>query len=129
MIGVFNSILFDENEIFRGNEFTLNREYIYAGEYTTCTGKKCGDLVGWRYADMTLTWDNLPQDQLDVILSLTGQEVELTFENEQNETVTEKVIPRLIASRASRITDPHGDPAWVGVSLDLTFTEAHDGDD
>ena len=129
MIGVFNSISFGADEIYRGNDFTLSREYIYAGEYTTCTGKRCGDLVGWRYADLTISWDNLPQTQLDVILSLTGQEVEMTFDNERNESVKEKVIPRVIASSASSLTDPHGDPAWVDVSLELTFTEAHHDDD
>ena len=54
MIGIFNTITINGHEIYRGNEFTLQREYIYAGEYETCTGKRCADLVGWRYSDLTV---------------------------------------------------------------------------
>ena len=64
MLGIFNSISIDGTEIFRGNNFSLDREWIYAAEIETCTGKRCADVVGWRYSDLQLSWDNLPQDQL-----------------------------------------------------------------
>lgn len=125
MIGIFNSITIDGTEIYRGNEFTLQREWIYAGEYETCTGKRVGDRVGWRYANITITWDTLPQDQLQAILSLNGGSVNMVFSNEQNETVTEKVIPQVISSQATRFTDPQGNAAWRGISLELRFINAH----
>ena len=125
MSGVFNTISIDSNEIYRGNDFTLQREYIYAGEYVTCTGKRCADVVGWRYSDLTVTWGNLPHDQMENILALSGLEVDMTFENERGASVTEKVIPRIISSQASRLTDPYGRKAWTNISLQLQFTEAH----
>ena len=125
MSGVFNTISIDSNEIYRGNDFTLQREYIYAGEYVTCTGKRCADVVGWRYSDLTVTWGNLPHGQLEDILALSGLEVDMTFENERGASVTEKVIPRIISSQASRLTDPYGRKAWTNISLQLQFTEAH----
>lgn len=125
MSGVFNTISIDSNEIYRGNDFTLQREYIYAGEYVTCTGKRCADVVGWRYSDLTVTWGNLPHGQLENILALSGLEVDMTFENERGASVTEKVIPRIISSQASRLTDPYGRKAWTNISLQLQFTEAH----
>ena len=64
MIGVFNNITINGTEIYRSNGFTLSREWIYAGEIVTCTGKVCADVVGWRYSNLQLQWDNLPQDQL-----------------------------------------------------------------
>lgn len=125
MIWTFNTITIDGDEIFRGNDFALQREYIYAGEYETCTGKRCADLVGWRYGDLTISWDNLPQDQLDIILALSGTEVDFTFSNESGESVTEKVRPIVIASQASIYTDPFGVKSWKNISLQLQFTEAH----
>lgn len=125
MLGVFNTVSIDGNTIYRGNDFTLQREYIYAGQYETCTGKRCADVVGWRYSDLTLSWGNLPQDQLEDLLQLDGTEVNMTFEAEDGTTATEKVIPTLISSQASRYTDPFGNKAWINISLQLQFTEAH----
>lgn len=125
MIGVFNTITIDGTEIFSGNGFTLEREYIYAGEVVTCTGKYCADVVGWRYSDLTVSWDNLPQRQLQNILDLSGKEVDMTFSNEKNESVTEKVIPQATTATATRLTDPHGDVAWSGISLKIKFINAH----
>lgn len=125
MIGVFNTITINGEEIFRGNEFTLSREYIYAGEYETCTGKRVGDIVGWRYADLSLTWDNLPQSQLQKVIGLNGSAVAMTFSNEFNENVTEMVIPTVTTAQVTRLTDPQGNVAWSGIGLTLKFINAH----
>mgnify|MGYP003290435498 FL=1 len=125
MIGVFNTITLNGEEIFRGNEFTLSREYIYAGEYETCTGKRVGDIVGWRYADLSLTWDNLPQSQLQKVIGLNGSAVAMTFSNEFNENVTEMVIPTVTTAQVTRLTDPQGNVAWSGIGLTLKFINAH----
>lgn len=125
MIWTFNTISIDGNEIFRGNDFTLQREFIYAGEYETCTGKRCADVVGWRYGDLTVSWDNLPQSQLEYLLDLSGTEVNMAFSNESGTTVTEKVRPMVLSSQASLYTDPFGVKSWKNISLQLQFTEAH----
>lgn len=125
MIGIFNTITLNGEEIFRGNDFTLSREYIYAGEYETCTGKRVGDIVGWRYADLSLTWDNIPQSQLQKILALSGSAVNLVFSNELNQSVTESVIPTVTSAKVTRLTDPDGNVAWSGVGLTLRFINAH----
>lgn len=125
MIGIFNTITIDDNEIFRGNNFTLERNWIYAAEIETCTGKRCADVIGWRYNDLTINWDNLPQDQLQVLLDLDGSEVEMTFSNEENQSVTETVIPLVMTSQVTRLTDPNGDIAWTGIGLQIRFINAH----
>lgn len=125
MIGVFNTITINNEEIFSGNDFTLEREWIYAGEVTTCTGKFCADVIGWRYQDLKLSWDNLPQDQLSAILNLSGAAVDMTFTNEQNQSVTETVIPQVTTATLTRLTDPHGNIAWSGVGLNIKFINAH----
>ncbi len=125
MIGIFNSITIDNHEIYRGNDFTLSREFLYAGEVETCTGKRCADLVGWRYADTTIQWDALPDGQLQSILALSGEQVEFTFTNEEDESVTETVIPRALASTATRHTGRDGKAIWKGISLQIQFINAH----
>lgn len=125
MIGIFNTISIEEVEIFRGNNFSLEREWIYAAEIETCTGKRCADVVGWRYKDLTIQWDNLPQDQLQTILDLDGSEVNMTFTNEQNQSVTEAVIPLVTTAQITRLTDPNGDVAWSGIGLQVRFINAH----
>lgn len=125
MIGIFNTITIDENEIYRGNNFTLERNWIYVAEIETCTGKRCADVIGWRYNDLTINWDNLPQDQLQILLDLDGSEVDMTFSNEENQSVTETVIPLVLTSQVTRLTDPNGDIAWTGIGLQIRFINAH----
>ena len=125
MIGIFNIISIEEVEIFRGNNFSLEREWLYAAEIETCTGKRCADVVGWRYKDLTIQWDNLPQDQLQTILDLDGSEVNMTFTNEQNQSVTEAVVPLVTTAQITRLTDPQGNVAWSGIGLQVRFINAH----
>lgn len=125
MLGIFNTISIDNTEIYRGNNFTLERNWIYAAEIETCTGKRCADVIGWRYNDLTINWDNLPQDQLQVLLDLDGSEVEMTFSNEANQSVTEAVIPLVTTAQITRLTDPQGNVAWSGIGLQVRFINAH----
>ena len=127
MLGIFNTITIDSKTIYRGNEFTLSRDYLYAGEIETCTGKRCADLVGWRYADLTVNWDAIPQEQMLDILGLTGEEVEMIFAGPDGESVTETVIPKAITSTATRYTRTDGTVLWKNVGLQLQFTQAHGG--
>ena len=32
-----------------------------------------GGRIGWKYADMTLTWDGLPQNMVDVLVGMSGE--------------------------------------------------------
>ena len=126
MIGIFNTISIDSEIIYQGNDFTLQREYIYAGEYETCTGKRVADLVGWRYADLTIQWDTLPEEMLGYVMALTGEAVDFTFTDELGQSITESVIPTVISSQATRLTNPYDSSAiWRNVSLQLRFINAH----
>jgi hypothetical protein len=126
MIGIFNTISIDSEIIYQGNDFTLQREYIYAGEYETCTGKRVADLVGWRYADLTIQWDTLPEEMLGYVMGLTGEAVDFTFTDELGQSITESVIPTVISSQATRLTNPYDSSAiWRNVSLQLRFINAH----
>lgn len=121
---LFNTITIDGTEVFRPNDFTLQRENVYAAEIETCTGKRIADLIGWRYADLTLNFDWLPQDKLSALLAIQG-EVSMTFGNEIEETVTETVIVKTSAATVTRLTAPDGQVAWKGIQLEVQFINAH----
>lgn len=125
---LFNKITIDGTEVIRPNEFTLQRENVYAAEIETCTGKRIADLIGWRYADLTLGFDYLPQNQLAAILDIEG-EVTMTFGNEVEQTVTESVIVKTSSATVTRLTDPQGNVAWSGIELEIQFINTHPNDE
>ena len=42
-------ITIDGSRIYKPREFAPQIEDLYAGEYTTCTGKIVGDRIGWKW--------------------------------------------------------------------------------
>ena len=111
-------------DIYRPREFKLEREDIYKGGYTTCTGKYVADRVGWRYADTTLSWDALPQSMIEVLISMSGEST-LTFTDADGEEYTESVI------RSSAVYMQHrhtvdGVTYWTDVECGVRFIDAHD---
>ncbi len=124
MIGVFNTITINGTEVFRPNEFTLQREPVYAAELETCTGKKIADLVGWRYSDMELSFDTLPHSMMEAILAISS-DVDMTFSNELGESVTERVIVRASTAQVTRSTDYEGAVLWKDFALEVSFINAH----
>ena len=124
MIGVYNTIQLNGVELFRPNDFAPKREDIYGAEITTCSGKVIADRVGWRYADMTLNWDTLPQAQLDVLLALAGQAT-LVFTDADGTSHTEQIIPTSRVWVATRLTGKDGNALWKDVSMGVKFLNAH----
>ena len=123
-MAVFDTITIDNKTFLRPNDFKPAREYVYAGEIVTCTGKTIADLIGWKYADMSLEWDTLPQSQLEDLLDLDGTEVTFTFTDADGTTASETVIPLTHSLTAKReVTD--GIPAWKDVKTDLRFINVH----
>ena len=121
-MAVFNYITINGTSILAPNDLTPTREPIYAAEITTMTGKTIADVIGWKYADMTLKWDTLPQDQLEALLNLSG-ECTITFVDVDG-SITEKFIPLQTVQVKTRHT-LHGLTLWRDVSLDIRFTEVH----
>ena len=123
MIGILNTIKINDTDIIRPNDFSPAREDIYAAEITTCSGKTIADLVGWKYSDMEMKWDVLPQGQLDVLLAMSG-ECPLVFTDADGEH-TETIIPTSRVYVASRFTYSDGTSVWHDVSLGVSFINAH----
>ena len=116
-------ITINGNQILRPPTFAPQIEDIYAGEYTTCTGKTVGDVVGWKYSDATLTWDALPQSSVDVLVAMSGENT-LTFVNPSGMITTETVIRDSVVQLQNRNTI-RGEVWWKNVSVAIRFINAH----
>lgn len=118
-----NYIAIDGEEIFRPPAFAPQIEDIYAGEYTTCTGKIVGDRIGWKYSDMTLSWDGLPQSMVDILVGMSG-EVTLEFEGPDGTITSEPIIRTSVVQLKNRNTI-RGEAFWLDVSCEIRFIGAH----
>lgn len=116
-------ITINGNQILRPPTFAPQIEDIYAGEYTTCTGKTVGDVVGWKYSDATLTWDALPQSSVDVLVAMSGENT-LSFVNPSGMITTETVIRDSVVQLQNRNTI-RGEVWWKNVSVAIRFINAH----
>lgn len=110
--------------VLQCNEFTPAKEFVYAGEYTTCLGEARGDYIGWRYAPTTLQWDSLPQSQLMILNNINGP-FELTFTDPKGQTVTEMVMPVSQAESATRHIRSDGTAVWKNVVMEVRFVDVH----
>lgn len=115
-------ITIDGTQIYKPPEFAPQMEDIYSGEYTTCTGKTVGDCIGWKWSDMTLQWDALPQDMVDVLVNMSG-EATLVFDSPLG-THTEKIIRSSAVQLRNRNTI-RGQTIWRNVSVAIRFINAH----
>ena len=109
-------------QITRPPELTPKIEDVYAGDYVTCTGKVIADKIGWKYSDMTLEWDALPQSEVDVLIGMNGA-CTLTFES-MSGLVTENVIRTSAVSLQHRRT-VRGEVWWKKVSVEVKFINVH----
>lgn len=116
-------ITINGNQILRPPAWAPQIEDIYAGEYTTCTGKTVGDVVGWKYSDATLTWDALPQSSVDVLVAMSGENT-LTFVNPSGMITTETIIRDSVVQLQNRNTI-RGEVWWKNVSVAIRFVNAH----
>lgn len=123
MLGIFGKIMIDGRPYFRPNNFELKREDVYAGEYTTCTGKLIADKIGWKFSDLAMKWDILPDDDLLYLSTLTGT-FDIIFRDSDGQH-TETVIRKGFTNTPTRITGPGGTAIWTGVEMEVTFINVH----
>lgn len=121
---IYSMIKINDTDILRPNDFSPHREDIYAAEITTCTGKTIADRIGWRYADMTLEWDMLPQESLELLLDMTG-ECSITFTDADGVLRTESIVRTSAVTTSTRTRTHAGSPVWKDVRVEVRFLDAH----
>ena len=102
--------------------FTPAREDVYAGEYTTCTGKTIADRIGWKFSDIDLQWDALKQSDIDKLIGLTSVGT-LAFDDADGNH-TENIIRASAVSLRNRNT-VDGVTWWRNVSAQFKFIDTH----
>lgn len=116
-------IIIDGTIIPRPPEFSPQREDIYKGDYVTCTGRTIADRVGWKYSDMTLSWDALPQPAVDVLVGMTGVST-LEFDDSDDNIHTESIVrTSVVAMRHKHMQG--GVTIWRKVSVNIKFIGSH----
>lgn len=119
----YDTIQIGSSSILKPNELEFEREDVYAGEYTTCTGHVIADLIGWRYADTELTWDSLPDEQLAILTGLSGKTT-ITFADSDG-THTEDIIRLGYVNAPTRYTGYDGKKVWSNVQMKVRFINVH----
>ena len=122
-LGIIGTIYINGRQVFRPNDFEIRREDVYAGEYTSCTGRILADKIGWKFSDMTMKWDILPDADLAYLTTLSGP-FALKFRDNDG-AHTETVIRRGFTNTPTRITGPEGSKIWTGVEMEVTFINVH----
>jgi len=123
MIGIYNTIKIAGRDFKRPSDFSIQREDIYSGEYTTCTGAVKADRVGWKYSDTTIHFDELTPAELAVLIGLSGA-VPFVF-TDGDGTHTEQVIRAGFMNTPTRLTLPDGSVVWKDIEISLRFINAH----
>ncbi len=127
MIGIFNTVSITYNgttkEIFRPSEFELAKEDVYAAEYTTCTGKTIADRIGWKYSDMEIGWDTLPNDALTFLNGINGIAT-LTF-TDLDGSHSEQFVRSGYSNIPTRLTYADGSAIWQSVKFSMRFLNVH----
>lgn len=116
-------IYIDNEPIRKPESFTPAREDVYAGEYTTCTGNTIADKIGWKYADMDLEWEALTQDEVDMLISMSGERT-LKFDDPESDTQEETIIRSSVVALRHRYTQ-HGVTWWKNVTCSVRFINVH----
>ena len=105
-------------ELMKPETFMPKREDVYAGEYTTCLGEIIADRIGWKYSDLTLQWDALPQDMVSVLVNMQGV---CTLEFVSH---TENIIRSSTVQLRHRHTI-QGVTWWKNVQTEVKFINVH----
>lgn len=115
--------------IRRPDNFAPARENVYAGEYTTASGRRIMDYTGWRFSDMTLEWSALPAFSYKALSYLTVP-AEMIFDFVDDDlgdptTYRENVVLTLSSSRLHPYIDNEGVTWYRDVTADVSFLDIH----
>lgn len=117
-------IIINGEQITRPPKFIPAREDILRS-YETCTGKRIADRVGWRYSDITLEWDALPQQMVDVLIDMDADST-IIFDDLDGEIVEEHIVRTSVVALRHRQTID-GVVWWKDVSVNISFIGSHTG--
>ena len=87
-------------------------------------GQDIADVIGWRYANMELSWGTLPQFMLQILTGMSGV-CTITFRDVDGQLVTEEIRPMSQVYIGTRMLGHDGKPLWRDVKLGVSFINVH----
>ena len=107
---VYNMIKIAGLDIFRPKDMVVEKTAIIQAEYTTCTGKVCGDIVGTKYSDdMELTWDCLTDE-------MVGKETTMEFTDATGARQSAEILISGFKGTPTRVTRPDGTAVFTDLA-------------
>lgn len=122
---IFNYIKIGGVDFYRPADLSIKRTAQIQAEYTSCTGKVYGDIIGAKYDDdMNLQWDYLTDAMVQKLSSLIGQTTEIEFTDSTGATITETILVESLGGNPSRKTRADGTAVFTGLEASVKFIGA-----
>lgn len=108
------------------NDLQLQKVPNIVNEMTTLTGKVVADINGWRYADTTLSWDTLlDQDLQNLLTAISTNEFLIEFIDIDGATHSVNAVLKGRTNVKTPIFH-NGQTVWKDVSVALSFPDCYE---
>lgn len=122
---VYSMIKIAGLDIFRPKDMAIEKTAIIQAEYTTCTGKVCGDIVGTKYSDdMELSWDYLTDDMVRKLSGMVGKETTMEFTDATGARQTAEILISGFKGTPTRVTRSDGTAVFADMACTVRMIGA-----
>lgn len=124
-MAVYRMIKIAGLDIFRPKDMAIEKTAIIQAEYTTCTGKVCGDIVGTKYSDdMELSWDYLTDDMVRKLSEMVGKETTMEFTDATGARQTAEILISGFKGTPTRVTRSDGTAVFTNMTCSVRMIGA-----
>lgn len=124
-MAVYSMIKIAGLDIFRPKDMAVEKTAIIQAEYTTCTGKVCGDIVGTKYSDdMELTWDCLTDEMVRKLSGMVGKETTMEFTDATGTRQTAEILISGFKGTPTRVTRSDGTAVFTNMTCSVRMIGA-----
>lgn len=124
-MAVYSMIKIAGLDIFRPKDMAVEKTAIIQAEYTTCTGKVCGDIVGTKYSDdMELSWDYLTDDMVRKLSGMVGKETTMEFTDATGARQTAEILISGFKGTPTRVTRSDGTAVFTNMTCSVRMIGA-----
>ena len=123
-MAVFQTITINDEVLPYPNDFQMQKVPNIVNEMVTLSGKTIADVNGWKYADTTLKWDTLLDQDLQRLLSaISAFQFDVTFTDISGTWTVEAIL-----KHRTNVKTPmfhNGATVWKDVEVELSFPNCY----
>lgn len=124
-MAVYSMIKIAGLDVFRPKDMAVEKTAIIQAEYTTCTGKVCGDIVGTKYSDdMELSWDYLTDEMVRKLSGMVGKETIMEFTDATGTRQTAEILISGFKGTPTRVTRSDGTAVFTNMTCSVRMIGA-----